>query len=139
MNPILKQLCRYHIPSALCGIVILLLCVIQLPPDETPITIPNLDKIVHFTMFFTFSLLFIGENRMLSDKKWKEPVPLFGLTVLFTAILGGIIEVIQGELTDYRSADIYDWYSDMIGSLAAVAISGSVIVTRSLMQKAVRK
>ncbi len=139
MNSFLKQLCRYHIPSVLCATAILLMCIVKLPSQDTPITIPYFDKIVHFSMFFTFSLLFIFENRVTSDRKWKAPAPLFLLTVLLSAFLGGMIEVVQGELTDYRSADIYDWYCDLAGSLAAVAISGMVIITGSIVKKSIRK
>lgn len=139
MNSFLNQLCRYHIPSVLCAGAILLACVIKLPPDENPITIPNFDKIVHFSMFFTFSFVFILENRIASDKKWKEPLPLILLAVVLTAIFGGLIEIIQGELTDYRSADIYDWYSDLAGSLTAVVLSGILIGIRRLLGKGVRK
>lgn len=135
MNSFLNQLCRYHIPSALCAGAILLACVIKLPPDENPIIIPYFDKIVHFTMFFTFSFLFILENRITGDKKWKEPLPLILLAVVFTALFGGLIEIIQGELTDYRSADIFDWYSDLAGSLTAVILSGLVITVRRLIGK----
>jgi VanZ family protein len=135
MNSFLNQLCRYHIPSALCAGAILLACVIKLPPDENPITIPYFDKIVHFTMFFSFSFLFILENRITGDKKWKEPLPLILLTLLLTAIFGGLIEIIQGEMTDYRSADIYDWYSDLAGSLTAVLLSGILIAIRRLLGK----
>lgn len=130
MNSFLNQLCRYHIPSSLCAGAILLACVVKLPPDENPITIPNFDKIIHFTMFFSFSFLFILENRITGDKKWKEPLPLILLSLLLTAIFGGLIEIIQGELTDYRSADILDWYSDLAGSFTAVVISGIVIGIR---------
>lgn len=135
MNSFLNQLCRYHILSVLCAGAILLACVIKLPPDENPITIPNFDKIVHFSMFFTFSFVFILENRIASDKKWKEPLPVILLAVVLTAIFGGLIEIIQGELTDYRSADIYDWYSDLAGSLTAVVLSGILIGIRRRLGK----
>jgi len=139
MIPTLKQICRYHLPSILCGSCILLLCVIKIPADETPITIPYFDKIVHFTMFFTLSFLFVVENRITSDKKWQNPLPLVFLTVLLAALFGGLIEIIQGELTNYRTADIYDWYSDLAGSFTAVALAGILFVTRHLIGKVVGK
>ena len=51
------------------------------------------------------------------------------------ALFGGLVELIQGGLTDYRSADIYDWYSDLAGSLTAVMLSGLMIAIRRLFGK----
>jgi VanZ family protein len=139
MNSFLKQLCRYHILSVLCAAGILFVCVIRVPDQDKTSLIPYFDKIAHFTMFFSFSLLFIAENRMLDDRKWKKPIPLFMFTLGLTALLGGLIELVQGVLTDYRSAEMADWYSDLAGSFTAVVISGIVIGTRSLAKKALRK
>lgn len=134
MNTLLKHLCRYHILSVLCSAGILFACLIKVPDQDTTNLIPYFDKLVHFTMFFFFGCLFIAECRMTDDKPWKKPMPLFLITLLLTAVLGGLIEGVQEAITDYRSAEWGDWYSDLAGALTAILIASIVIGTRRLLK-----
>jgi len=116
-------LCKYHIPSLLCGAMIFILCVIRIPQQEEAITFPNFDKVVHFTMYFTFSLLYISENFFSNPAKKKKPVRLYLMTILLSILIGGVIEIIQSDLTTYRSGDIIDWFFDMGGAMLAIILA----------------
>ena len=116
-------ICKYHILSALCGLMIFALSVIQIPQQEDPIMIPYFDKIVHFLMYFVFSLLFLYENFHSNIEKKKKPIKIYLVTIFLSLIIGGIIEIIQSDFTTYRSGDILDWYFDMAGSITAIAIA----------------
>jgi VanZ family protein len=119
----LFTLCKYHIFSVLCGILIFILCVIKIPQQEVPINFPNIDKIVHFTMYFTFSLLYIFENLLSNPAKKKKPLTLYLITIFLSLMIGGVIEIIQSDLTTYRSGDIIDWLFDISGAITAIAIA----------------
>lgn len=119
----LLTICKYHILSALCGLLIFALCVIQIPQQEDPITIPYFDKIVHFLMYFVFSWLFLYENFHSNIAKKKKPIKIYLITIFLSLIIGGIIEIIQSDFTTYRSGNIFDWYFDMAGSITAIAIA----------------
>lgn len=124
MKQLLRIASRYHLLSLGVAGAILVACLVQVPQmDKVPI-IPNIDKIVHFTMFFTFSLLFILEQWLVNAHWWKRPIPLFLLAFVFSAFLGGIIEELQAYATSYRSGDIVDWYFDMAGSGVAIVLAG---------------
>jgi len=97
--------------------------VVKIPQQEKPITIPNFDKIVHFTMYFFFSLFYILENFRYKSLKKHKLFILYLVTILLSLLIGGIIEIIQSDFTTYRSGDILDWYSDMSGAISAIIIA----------------
>jgi len=124
MKQLLRIASRYHLISLGVAGAILAACLVQVPQMDKVPTIPNIDKIVHFTMFFTFSLLFILEQWLVNAHWWKRPIPLFLLAFVFSAFLGGIIEELQAYATSYRSGDVMDWYFDMAGSGVAIILAG---------------
>lgn len=119
----LRVASRYHLISLSVAAAILTLCLVRVPKvGDTPL-IPHIDKIVHFLMFFTFTLLFIIEQWLVSVHWWKRPIPLFLLAFVFAAFLGGAIEELQASATDYRSGDVLDWYFDLFGSGVAILMA----------------
>ena len=74
--------------------------------------IPHLDKLIHLSMYFGLTTIILIENK----KKHK----LF--ITLSTVILSGLIELIQQDLTNYRSGDWLDLLSNSIGSFTALLI-----------------
>lgn len=85
MKQLLRIASRYHLISLGVAGAILAACLVQVPQMDKVPTIPNIDKIVHFTMFFTFSLLFIIEQWLVNTHWWKRPIPLFLLAFVFSA------------------------------------------------------
>ncbi len=124
MKQLLRIATRYHLLSLSVAGAILALCLVQMPQMDDVARIPNIDKIVHFMMFFTFSLLFILEQWLVDAHWWKRSIALFLLAFVLTAFLGGVIEELQANATNYRSGDVMDWYFDMAGSGAAILLAG---------------
>lgn len=121
-----KKFIQYHGFSILCGLGILILCTIQIPPEDNLPLFPNFDKVVHFFMYFILSLLVILETIKTKALKGKSILRTFVAAILVSFLFGGAIEIIQGSMTDYRSADILDLFCDMGGSVAACLLIGSV-------------
>jgi VanZ family protein len=113
---------KLFIINLIWAVLILILCAI--PGGSLPqvplINIPNFDKIVHAALYFPLAF-FLGAEFDLSKKSiLRLTGPL--LTMLFVAFYGGLIEVLQDKLFINRSSDIVDFFSDVVGGLAGLAI-----------------
>jgi VanZ family protein len=86
--------------------------------DKVPIiNIPNIDKFVHFGMYFSLMSVIIFENR----KTIKSTGHLFliGLIPLFYGIL---MEILQSTLTSTRNGDFYDALANSFGILVSILL-----------------
>lgn len=121
-----KTFIKFHGFTICCGIGILILCIIKIPQqwDRPQFRFPNFDKVVHFTMYFTLSIAFILESEGIRLKPGKNNRKPYIAAFLLSAILGGLIEIMQGTLTTYRSCDIFDWLTDMGGALIGCMVIG---------------
>ena len=94
--------------------------------------VPGKDKGVHTLMYFVITMVYWFE--------WMKSHPLTrrslfrGLLpcLLFPIIIGGLTEIGQGMLTEYRSADWGDFAANVTGVFAALLFS--VTVTYSLLK-----
>ena len=79
--------------------------------------VSGIDKVAHCMMFFGLSSLILWEYK---KRHARENLRLL-LLIAFAAPLafGALIEVLQGALTDYRSADLFDFLADALGVLLA--------------------
>lgn len=77
----------------------------------------NIDKLVHFGMYFVLMSVIIFEHR----KNLKKPVNLFFLA-LIPLTFGILMEILQLLLTSTRSGDIYDALADAAGIIACILI-----------------
>lgn len=74
----------------------------------------NIDKIVHLIMYTGLSFVLILDYY--HQKKHNIHRTTFVLVCLvFPAILGGIIEIMQGAFFAPRTASWFDWYFDIFG------------------------
>jgi len=86
--------------------------------DKIPlINIPEIDKIVHFVMYFSLMSVIILEHR----KTIKSNSRLF-LTGLIPLLYGILIEVLQATVTTTRSASVYDALANTAGIFASILI-----------------
>ena len=116
----LTSLCKYHIFSALCGAMILVLCMVRIPQQDSQIAIPYFDKIVHFCMYFAFSLIYIMEHFRANTERLKKPFLSYLYAMILSLAIGGIIEIFQADFTDYRSGEFIDWVSDFSGCIFGI-------------------
>ena len=113
--------------TALAGTAVLLgLCLwprhLMPASEQSPKLVPHLDKVIHFGMFFGFTILWArAKPTPLSGNKWN-------LAVLgASAALAAATELAQGLPAVNRDPDVLDGLADLSGSFAAI---GSFIALR---------
>jgi len=89
------------------------------PSNFPNITIPNIDKVVHFVFYFVFVFLWY---RFLFFIKKTKMIHLF-LLVVVAIMIGIMIEFGQGYFTITRQADVFDVVANSLGSIMGVLIS----------------
>jgi len=85
------------------------------------IKVSNSDKLGHFIAYFFLSFSWLYALRNFPRKKFKEH-----LIVFLLISYGIIIEVLQGALTSYRQADIYDIFANSAGVIFALLLFGKM-------------
>ncbi|NMH27103.1 VanZ family protein [Flavobacterium silvaticum] len=97
-------------------IFVLVLCLISFN-DLPNVTVSNVDKYVHLTFHFIFTILwfkvFDSEN---TTAFWPKLVKVMLLSLFF----GIFIEIAQGLFTKTRQADVMDVLANFSGCLIAV-------------------
>jgi len=83
------------------------------------IKIPNIDKIVHFTMYATFSFLWMWSLVKKTPNSFlKNAVLIF----LIGSVFGIIIEFLQENFTQTRSGEVLDVICNCAGILTGIII-----------------
>jgi len=101
--------------SILWTLVIFILC--TLPGENIPdphLDIPHIDKIVHFGMFFIFSILLTHLLKLESSFCLRL---IYAIVIFSAFVYGGSIELLQHYFFN-RSGDVYDLSADMAGAIA---------------------
>ena len=88
--------------------------------DLPKIDFPNIDKLFHFVEYFILGALLIREFASSSDKVNFKFILL--LSILIASIYGALDEFHQ-RFVPGRSPDIFDIFSDIIGSLSGALLS----------------
>lgn len=96
--------------TILAGIGILI--AVLMPGSDVPkVTIPYLDKVVHFTMFGVLTVCYYWDYHRTYCK-----LPLFLKTSIQLVLFGALTEVLQSFTAD-RSCDMKDLVADLLGVL----------------------
>jgi len=105
-------------------VIIIIVTILSLVPKSTlpekeTINIPNLDKIVHFIMYFTlcFSIIL---NYFYKNTKISKLT--FVLIAILISIYGICIEIIQELYITGRSGNMYDVLANTSGCIMAIII-----------------
>ena len=107
--------------SVVWTVVILVLCNMKMPEskDGSGFFFTGFDKMAHLGFFYILTiLLFYGKIKFQHNFSFRS-LTIFKI-VLISAILGGVIELLQWKVFTYRSAEWWDFGCDMIGSLMGV-------------------
>lgn len=101
-------------------------------PPETPLNeVSNIDKILHFAMYFGFcSVLWFEYFRSHEQAEAKRLIPW---AIIAPIAFSGLIEIGQQTLTPTRAADWWDFFSNTLGCLVAALFSQTV--TRRVMRR----
>lgn len=100
-------------------IMVTFLCLVR-ASDLPVINIQNLDKIIHSTFHFVFTVLwFLFFRKQINSPNNTKPLVIsFLLSVLF----GIVIEILQGLTTTTRQSDILDVLANVLGATLAVLV-----------------
>ena len=82
------------------------------------IDIPHLDKFVHFSLYFVFTLFLISENNTQKHLR-KVSVSTILIAAAISLSYGALIEILQKFLFINRGADIWDMVANTFGFLLA--------------------
>ena len=100
--------------------VILFFCLIK-ASDLPQVEVPNLDKVIHATFHFVFTVLwFLFFKKKLKSSNIFRPLLI---SFVFSFFFGVTIEIMQQVFTTTRSADVLDELANLSGaSLAVITI-----------------
>ena len=117
---IIQFIYNYHIFSILCGLGIIFLCMIRIPLQDSPVQIPNFDKIVHFTMYLMLgsAYLFESSHRRVGGMLW-----IYTKNMIYCGLMAGAIELAQMYLTSYRSGEWLDWWFGVAGAFTSCVVT----------------
>ena len=107
--------------SLLYSATLLIACL--MPAPAVILTKDNSDKVLHGSAYFVFTLLWFSYFYLFYLKN-KNTRFVVGVTLLLALSYGMIIEVMQGTLTSYRSADVFDMLANVIGISVAFLLIG---------------
>lgn len=108
---LIKNILKYKF-SLIWLVIIFILCLLPSKDfTKNNFSIPQLDKIVHFSMFFILTILLNFEKK---TKKFKENLLK---TIIISVTIALLTEISQKTLTTDRQFDLLDLISDVSGSL----------------------
>lgn len=110
---------RYQLPAILWALLIFLSS--SIPGRAFPhVSIPHLDKVVHFVYYFVFAILLA---RALRFQSHFVDLAKFSLILSFLlSIAYGVTDEVHQLFVAERSSDPNDLFADTMGALAAVVI-----------------
>jgi len=108
------------------GLLILLLS--ALPGDDLDkvklIDIPYLDKFMHATFYFLFTLILIYDlKEKIHYRKYKAYLISFAIAITY----GLLMEIAQNKLFQSRSAEMLDMLSNFGGSVLGILLYKNII------------
>lgn len=126
---------RYPLSIIIIGVILFLSF---FNPPETPLNqVTNIDKVLHFLMYFGFCSVLWFEYLM--SHEHGDARRLIPWAIIAPILFSGLIEIGQQALTPTRAADWWDFLFNTLGCLTAVLFSQ--LVTRRVVRcgKAKRK
>jgi len=79
------------------------------------------DKLMHGTAYFFFCLFWFGYLYLFEFKNYTFYKILL-ITIVWSLFFGMVIEILQSELTTYRTGDFWDMLANSTGVLLAVLV-----------------
>ncbi len=117
------------LPSLCIAIAILVVSLIQTPDELSLPSFVGWDKVAHAVMYLALAVTLLHDL-------WKSGInniKSIPITFLFCPFYGAMIEWLQAVFTQSRSADVWDWVADCIGTLVGIIIA--YIIWRNRMKE----
>ena len=125
----MNYLKKYPLSILIIGIILFLSF---FNPPETPLNkVTNIDKVLHFTMYFGFCVVLWFEY--FKSHVHAEAKRLIPWAIIAPILFSGLIEICQQTLTPTRGADWWDFLFNSLGCLAAALFSQTV--TRRVLRR----
>ena len=123
MRQRLQKLLSKHTPALLWTIFILILMVIpgNMLPKAEKTFIPNLDKLIHATLFGSFVFLWSIYYATRKEKN-NHSDSRFVLILIIACLYGVATELMQKYLIPNRDYDLFDIMADSIGAVLGFLI-----------------
>ena len=129
-----KFLKKYWLSILFIGIIFFLCFMNTSSLPKSPMK--NFDKIVHILLYLGLTgVIFFDNTSYLRFPITRKRI-FFG-SVLFPIALGGIIEIMQADLTAYRSGDWFDFLSDAVGAFIGWGIA--LLINRYFLRRKIKK
>ncbi|GAB1416497.1 hypothetical protein MASR2M117_19030 [Paludibacter sp.] len=116
----MKFIISYY-KTIIATVIILFLSFAKFPPINDLPVVPNTDKIIHFLMYMSLSVIALVDTYKI-DNLLKKRSQLIIVCLIFPLVLAIITELIQSIPAVGRSGDPYDWLSNTIGVLSGWGI-----------------
>ncbi len=121
---------KHLLPAVFWGAVIFL--VISMPPSRIPdsamLRLPLIDKAIHFTLFFIFSILLafglFKQKRITSILSYKS---LVIITLTAGVLYGATTEFIQLIALSQRHGSVFDFIANAIGTVFGILFFSYII------------
>lgn len=114
----IKILRRYPV-TILFVAAIFTICLIPVP--ETPLdAVKFIDKWTHVALYFSLGIVYWTEYY--HGRSTLGGMRLFIVAVILPVLMGGLIELMQENLTDCRSGEWLDFAADAVGVLFGAAV-----------------
>ena len=125
----MNYLKKYPLSILIIGIILFLSF---FNPPKTPLNeVTNIDKVLHFTMYFGFcSVLWFEYFR---NHKQGNAKHLILWAIIAPILFSGLIEIGQQTLTPTRAAEWWDFLFNSLGCLFAALFSQ--VVTRRVLKR----
>ncbi|MEO8515686.1 MAG: VanZ family protein [Flavobacterium sp.] len=107
---------------ALLWTLLILYLSLKNPSGEQRFSFANADKIVHFTFYFMFVILWY-RYLFLAQKLQKGNKILL---VFIAVLLGILVEVAQKYFTTTRQADVWDVVANSLGAFVGILVSNQI-------------
>lgn len=108
--------------AIIATIIVAVLSLTSVPKFDLGFKLKSSDKYLHAIAYFTLSTVWYFA---LQDKLKKNSFKIF--VILALIFYGIILEALQGGLTNYRTADLFDVFANIFGIAIATLFFGKLL------------
>ena len=106
-------------------IIISVILYLSFAPPSTFKGVPafeNEDKIIHMLMYGGLTWMLIFEFKQYAKKNFMSAFAFFGICIFLPIFIGGAVEILQPMYFAPRTAEWFDWFSDITGVLVGWSV-----------------